>query len=441
MRRSLHLSFALVLLFSSIGYNQQRQLRQNDSRSDRRIALVIGNSAYEAAPLKNPVNDAHDMAQALEELGFKIVNKEKMLNLTQNEMKRAISTFGAELRSGGIGLFYFAGHGVQVKGINYLVPVDAKVESEADVEYECVDAGRVLAQMESAENLMNIVILDACRNNPFARSFRSDSGGLAMMDAPSGSLIAYATAPGRVASDGSARNGLYTQELLRFLRTRGLEVENMFKQVRISLRNLTQGKQTPWESSSLVGTFYFAGAANPDATVSTVSNKKSFVKNGGFENDYDGWGTGNNEGLSGRLSGKDAFWARLFDVDITGEIDSRVKQTGLKSFKIVNKTPLRPHSYRTMSQRIDGLKPDTRYRISFWVKAESAKAGTLKIVTDFAWSYGRGIDPGTYEWREHILDFRTKPGETLIDLRIISEDSGTVWIDEIELREFSLAPK
>lgn len=427
----------LILSLSSVIYAQKHDIKFepfNSDNPDRRIALVIGNSAYETAPLKNPVNDAQDMTRALEDLGFKIVNKDKMLNLNQNEMKRAISAFGAELRKGGIGLFYFAGHGIQVKGVNYLVPVGAKVESEEEVEIECVDAGQVLARMESARNPLNIVILDACRNNPFARSFRSNSRGLAMMDAPSGSLIAYATAPGSVASDGDARNGTYTQELLKFMRMQGLEIENVFKQVRISVRNVTQGKQTPWESSSLVGTFFFAGAANPNPT---NPNTKSFVKNGDFEDDYDNWGTGNNESPVGRLYGPAVFWTRLTDVDITGEMDSRIKKTGLKSFKIVNKTPLKPHAYRTMSQRINGLKPDTRYRISFWIKTESAKAGTLKVVTDFAWSYGRGIDPGTYDWREYTLDFRTKPGESLIDLRIISEEPGTVWIDDIELKEIS----
>lgn len=257
MKRIIPFFSALLLLLISSTHARQRQPAPERLNSERRIALVIGNSAYPTAPLKNPVNDAQDIARALEELGFEIVNKDKMLNLTQNEMKRAINTFGAKLRKGGVGLFYFAGHGIQVKGINYLVPVDAKVESEEEVEYECVDAGRVLAQMESAGNQMNVVILDACRNNPFARNFRSESRGLAMMEAPSGSLIAYATAPGSVAADGKARNGIYTQELLGFMRAPGLEIESVFKRVRISVRTLTQGKQTPWESSSLIGSFYF----------------------------------------------------------------------------------------------------------------------------------------------------------------------------------------
>jgi len=222
--------------------------------SNQRVALVIGNSAYATSPLKNPVNDARGVTKALQGLGFEVIYKE---NLGQNDMKRAVRAFGEKIRSGGIGLFYYAGHGVQVNGVNYLVPVDAKIESEEEVEYECVDAGFVLAQLDSAKNRLNIVILDACRNNPFARSFRSASRGLAQMDAPSGTLIAYATAPGSVASDGTGENGLYTQELLKSMQTPGVGIEEVFKRVRISVRGLTQGKQTPWESSSLTGDFYF----------------------------------------------------------------------------------------------------------------------------------------------------------------------------------------
>ncbi len=159
----------------------------------------------------NPVNDARDIAQALTRLGFEVIHRE---NLSQSEMKRAIRAFGEKIRSSDVSLFYYAGHGIQVNGENYLVPVDATINHEAEVEYEAVDLGLVLAQMEQAKNRVNVVILDACRNNPFARSFRSASRGLASVTAPGGTLIAYATAPGSVAADGGARNGLYTQELL-----------------------------------------------------------------------------------------------------------------------------------------------------------------------------------------------------------------------------------
>lgn len=280
MKSYIHISFVLILLLTSPIYAQQRDIKpqNSSSNSEKRVALVIGNSAYTDAPLKNPVNDARDMAQALAALGFEVIHKE---NLNQNDMKRAIREFGSKIRNGGVGLFYYAGHGVAVKGINYLVPVDAQVESEEEVEYECVDAGFVLAQMESARNRLNIVIMDACRNNPFARSFRSASRGLAVMDAPSGTLIAYATAPGSVASDGNDRNGLYTQELLKFMQTPGVSIEELFKQVRISVRKLTDGKQTPWEASSLTGDFYFSGKSQVAKQLPTFTPIK-------FQIDYKG---------------------------------------------------------------------------------------------------------------------------------------------------------
>lgn len=233
------------------------------SSSSQRVALVIGNSAYTTAPLKNPVNDARAIAQALQELGFEVEYEE---NLSQNEMKRAIRAFGQKARSGGVRLFYYAGHGIQVNGENYLIPVNADFNNELEVEYETVNAGLVLAQLEEAEHSLNIIILDACRNNPLTRSFRSATRGLAAINAPSGTLIAYATAPGSVASDGEGSNGLYTQELLRYMRTPGLSVENIFKQVRISVRGKSAGKQTPWESSSLTADFFFSGANNAAAT-------------------------------------------------------------------------------------------------------------------------------------------------------------------------------
>ena len=227
-------------------------------QGERRVALVIGNSAYKDSPLLNPVNDARGMAAALRGLGFEVVFGE---NLSQADMKRSIRAFGEKIRNGGVGLFYYAGHGAQVKGSNYLIPVGSTITSEEEVEYESVDVGLVLAQMESAHNRLNIVILDACRNNPFARSFRSTQKGLASIDAPAGTLIAYATAPGSVASDGSGGNGLYTQELLKYMKQPGLSIEQLFKQVRASVRSRSEGKQTPWESSSLVGDFYFSGSS------------------------------------------------------------------------------------------------------------------------------------------------------------------------------------
>ena len=190
-------------------------------------------------------------------------------------MRTAIRNFGKELRLGGVGLFYYAGHGMQVNGKNYLIPIGTDIGAEYEVQDEAVDAGQVLRSMENAGNTMNMVFLDACRNNPFARSFRSTNKGLAQMDAPSGSLIVYATAPGSVAADGSGRNGIFTKNLLSYLDTPD-EVGQMLRKVRVSVREETGGKQTPWESSSLEGNFYFmqgtkaSNLPSPDSSTSSL---------------------------------------------------------------------------------------------------------------------------------------------------------------------------
>jgi hypothetical protein len=250
---------------------QDRQLVLDGSQpttNSKRIALVIGNGAYASAPpLKNPPNDARDMAATLKTLGFDVMSG---VNLNQRDMKRLIREFGLKLKNGGSGLFYYAGHGVQSKGRNYLIPVDANIQSEAEVEDSGVDAALVLNFMDDAQNGLNIVILDACRNNPFARSFRSATDGLAQIDAPTGTLIAYATAPGRVASDGAGQNGLYTSELLKQMQTPGVSITDVFMRVRAEVMKQTGNKQVPWEASSLVGSFYFAGASANSNPVTTA---------------------------------------------------------------------------------------------------------------------------------------------------------------------------
>ena len=222
--------------------------------SNQRLALVIGNGAYTESPLKNPVNDARDMAKVLAESGFTVILK---TDADKRTMDEAIQDFGKKLMSGGVGLFFYAGHGIQVAGANYLIPVAAEIESESDVRYNGVDAGHVLGKMEDAGNEVNIVILDACRDNPFGKSFRSGSRGLAKMDSPKGSLIAYATAPGSVAADGKGQNGVFTKHLLRYLGEPGLKVTDALDQVRVAVVEETNKQQVPWTASSLMGNFYF----------------------------------------------------------------------------------------------------------------------------------------------------------------------------------------
>jgi len=227
--------------------------------TQNRLALVIGNSNYQnVGSLSNPQNDARDMADALSRVGFQVLYQQ---NSTNRSMAEAVESFGEHLKQNkGVGLFYYAGHGIQVEGKNYLLPVDATINKTSDIRFETMDLARILETMAAADNSLNIVILDACRNNPFSNSFRSIQRGLAQINAPSGTLLAYATAPGDVAADGTGRNGIYTKYLLRYLETPGLSIEALFKKARRGVMFETQNNQVPWESSSLVDEFYFASS-------------------------------------------------------------------------------------------------------------------------------------------------------------------------------------
>lgn len=221
---------------------------------NQRIALVIGNNAYPEAPLFNPVNDARAVSTALLGLGFEVVTA---TDADLGAMQEALLDFTGRIEEDATALVFFAGHGIQANGRNYLVPVDAALDSEPRLRFEALEMSDVLEELERAPSKLNLVVLDACRNNPFLRSFRGGSRGLAPVDAASGSLIAYATAPGSVASDGSGRNGLYTEHFLEALERPGLQVEAVFKQVRIGVTEASRGEQVPWESSSLTGDFVF----------------------------------------------------------------------------------------------------------------------------------------------------------------------------------------
>jgi uncharacterized caspase-like protein len=233
--------------------------------AEERIALVIGNSAYSNNPLVNPVNDAKLMAGALRAQGFEVIER---LDVGQTDMKLAIVDFGAKLDAASgqaVGLFYYAGHGVQVNGHNYLIPVDAPIENESHVGVFAVSAEEVLEVVAYGRARINLIVLDACRNNPFARSFRAATRGLATMSAPTGTLIAYSTAPGQTALDGDGVNSPYTAALASAIAEPGVPLEKIFKNVRDTVLVATQGRQTPWEASSLTGAdYYLAGAGNAD---------------------------------------------------------------------------------------------------------------------------------------------------------------------------------
>lgn len=234
------------------------------AQAEQRLALVIGNSAYgTVSPLDNPSNDARLIGDTLAQLGFEVT---LLIDANLVEMKRGIARFGRQLRDAGsdaTGLFYYAGHGVQSYGANYLLPVDVALADAADLDLVALEAQTVLRQMFSARNRTNIVILDACRNNPFTSIPEFNDNGLAEMKAPTGTFLAYATAPGGVALDGFEANSPFTHALAAQLTVPGQPIEQMFKQVRIEVLKETGGRQTPWDSSSLTSDFMFAQSSEP----------------------------------------------------------------------------------------------------------------------------------------------------------------------------------
>lgn len=258
MRRLL--SGASTILFLLAGF-------ASTAFADSRVALVVGNSGYvNVSPLGNPANDARLMADTLHALGFTLVGGGAQIDLDKAGLDRMVRAFGSQLQGADVGLFYYAGHGVQVRGANYLVPIDANPTREADVDFQMLDANLVLRQMEGAGTRLNLVVLDACRNNPFGgRGLRATSTGLAQMQAPEGTLISFATQPGNVALDGEGGNSPYTRALAQTIQRPGLGIFDAFNEVGLAVKRATGGSQQPWVSSSpIAGTFHFSDLQNKD---------------------------------------------------------------------------------------------------------------------------------------------------------------------------------
>lgn len=273
-----------VLLLSTIVISQDQKgikRKVNKDESKECIALVIGNASYKESPLNNPVNDAQDMAKALTELEFTVILK---TNVSQKDMDKSLDEFAKKLDNGCVGLFYYSGHGIQYEGENYLLPIDAKINREADIKYTSLNVNKILDYMKDSNgNGMNIIILDACRNNPF-RMFRSLGRGLAETRASLGFIIGYATSPGAVASDGTGRNGVYTKYLLSAMKTPGLTIENVFKHVLQGTSTETHGKQTPWVSSSFAGDFYFIPLNDDNEPIqSSLTNQNEIIGKDGAQ--------------------------------------------------------------------------------------------------------------------------------------------------------------
>ena len=239
--------------------------------SEQRVALVIGNSNYESAPkLANPGNDAQSMAELLNSAGFEVISA---TDLRQDDMVKVLQDFSGKVAARGpntVAMVYYAGHGVQLAGENYLIPVDAKIATPADLDGNAVRLVDVMGTLETIPSRMRIVVLDACRNNPFPGV--NDAGrGLAIVDAPNGSIVGYSTAPGMEAQDGSNGHSPYTNAFLRLAREPNVPIEQLFKRIRLDVNNTTDGRQTPWESSSLTSDFYFFGDTAVAATRAPVN--------------------------------------------------------------------------------------------------------------------------------------------------------------------------
>ncbi|ABD06868.1 Peptidase C14, caspase catalytic subunit p20 [Rhodopseudomonas palustris HaA2] len=240
--------------------------------AETRVALVVGNSAYRhVTALDNPIKDAALMVETLRRLGFRLVGGGAQLDVDKARFDTLVQQFGRDAAGADVGLFYYAGHGVQIRGVNYLVPVGANPTREADVDFQMLDVGLVLRQMESAGTRLNIVLLDACRNNPFGgRGLRAAGGGLAQMQAPEGTLISYATQPGNVAQDGDDGHSPYTRALAEIMTRPGLDIFQTFNRVGLAVKKATASAQQPWLSSSPIqGDFYFSGQAAAAAAAPT----------------------------------------------------------------------------------------------------------------------------------------------------------------------------
>jgi len=253
-------------------------LLASPAAAEKRIALVVGNSAYQSVPrLDNPKNDALLVADTLGKLGFSLIGGGAQVDLDKSRFESVVQSFGNQLMGADVALFYYAGHGLQVRGTNYLVPITANPTRETDVDFQMVDVALVLRQMEGAGTKLNLVILDACRNNPFGgRRLRASDGGLAEIRAPEGTLLSYATQPGNVALDGDDGHSPYTKALVETMQKRGLGVLETFNQVGLIVKRATGSSQQPWVSTSPIdGSFYFSG--NVTSQVATAGPETSGV--------------------------------------------------------------------------------------------------------------------------------------------------------------------
>ena len=415
----------LLIIFSFIisAYSDDRALVLKKMKSERRVALIIGNSRYDDSPLKNPVNDARLMAKTLKELDFEVIVK---TDANYADMMESIDKFGEKIRGGGVGLFYYAGHGMQIDGINYLIPIKSGISNDKQVKYKAVNSGLVLANMENAGNRMNIMILDACRNNPFSRSFRNVQNGLASMEAPKGSYVAYATGPGKVASDGKGVNGLFTESFVKALEKPGMKIEEVFKDTRALVMKETGDSQIPFTSSSIVGDFYFKlpeGNASYNVSVPDVK----MPVDGGFS--LDDLQKKDNElaekekkaklAWDGRLNSMESAYNKVKNYESSTKIDENkvaAWQMFKNSFSDDNPYTIKDEEMRkyaesrisalnnqlAMTKKVEPKKVDTNKTTS----SNGRYSRAYEIVTDsrtgLMWQDDKGAANREYKWYDAI---------------------------------------
>ncbi len=400
--KKLFLLFIIFFLFSKfvISQNNLSGLRE------KRVALVIGNASYKRYPLKNTVHDAVDMCDALQSKGFEVIRRS---NTDYKKMWDAIREFGERLRNSDVGLFYYSGHGVQVNGINYLIPINSGIISEDETRFKAIDASLVLEKMKSAGNSMNIVILDACRVNPYKKVRGGIGGGLAKMDAPSGSIIIYSTGPGQTASDGTGRNGIFTKYFLRSVLSDDLEIGMLLRKVRKNIIKETNGKQIPWESSSLTGEFWFSkaygnGSFKPIEKISNEPLSVEFTRMTFFESgsEYDD--------LSKRKYG-DSFYK---------------KKCRYINTKLVFRNKLYSVKDSKLNIRLKFFKPDGSYWNSITKKIKVGKdldyASYERL--GFGWSDPGNWKPGTYKVKVYFNEIYVAQSEFSILPDGFSEKGG-----------------
>lgn len=253
----------VALSLAAAAFPQDRRVPL--ATSPQQVALVVGNDAYPTMPLRNAVNDARAVAAALRDVGYRV---DLVLDADLPVLERAVTSYVSRLRPGDVGLFYYAGHGIQVEGVNYLLPVSFSARDEVDAKFQSYSADRLHERMAATGARLNILILDACRDNPF-RITRSAGGGLATMQTGKGSFIAFATAPGQTASDNAkASNGLFTGQLVEALRQPGLSLNEVFDRVRERVYEASGRRQLPWVGTSVIGSYQFRPVAQGEPSPS-----------------------------------------------------------------------------------------------------------------------------------------------------------------------------